>query len=298
MNGIDYLPSPSPYHSAGSPSRKQASRSHNLPAHRVEQAGRETGCGVNRVMIAAEHGASRKRARHEMREMNGKQAGKSIKKIALAPDTPEERKTGRGESERATEIKPLIQQHRARNRKADRNHHKAREIIYPMTPRQSTENREPHEIRAIHRAPYTGQASKQPDREEPRRWGRAMRIGKKGKRQSLDIGSNEPHSHLRRSSSSHPNTPRTRQHQADRPLPTSPLIRRAYPSRPLSFVPPPSPSPLSKSGARRNDKQAAQTPDNAQPPALFASSHLTATHRPACGKQSHGNRDRHGTPRT
>lgn len=55
--------------------------------------------------------------------------------------TPEERKTGRDESERATEIKPLIQQHRAKHRKAERNHHKARETLYPMTPKQSTENR-------------------------------------------------------------------------------------------------------------------------------------------------------------
>ena len=108
--------------------------------------------------------------------------GNLDKKIALAPDTPEERKTGRGESDRATEIKPLIQQHRARNRKADRNHHKAREIIYPMTPRQSTENREPHTIRTIRPPHETG---KQTQTDE-----RAIEIGKKGKRQSWDIGSN------------------------------------------------------------------------------------------------------------
>lgn len=63
-----------------------------------------------------------------------------------------------------------------------------------MIPRQSTENRELHIIRTIHHQSPTRQASKQTDREEPMRWGRAMRIGKKGKRQSLDIGSNEPHS--------------------------------------------------------------------------------------------------------
>lgn len=64
-------------------------------------------------MIAAEHETSSRMARPEMREMTGEQAGEFDKKKSPSPlYAPEERKTGRDESERATEIKPLIQQQR------------------------------------------------------------------------------------------------------------------------------------------------------------------------------------------
>ena len=52
-----------------------------------------------------------------------------------------------------------------------------------------------------------------------------------------------PH-HLIRTHHARDNTKQTA------PLSTSPLIRRAYPSRPLSFVPPPSPSPPCRRAGR------------------------------------------------
>ena len=64
-----------------------------------------------------------------------------------------------------------------------------------------------------------GEQFKQSDRKGPARGGRAMRIGKKGKRQSLDIGNN--YSRRSRSSSSHSNTP----HETTPSRPPSPPSR-------------------------------------------------------------------------
>lgn len=89
------------------------------------------------------------------------------------------------------------------------------------------------------------------------------------------------------SSSSHPNIP----HETAPSRPPSSIIPRVYPSRSSSFVPPPSPSLLSKSGARRNGKQATPAPDNTQPPPS-ASSHPIAHRTVGHGT---GNRTATGT---
>lgn len=69
---------------------------------------------------------------------------------------------------------------------------------------------------------------------------------------------------------------------------TEPSISIASPSRPLSFVPPPSPFPLSKSGARQHGKQATPTPDDANRRhlRLISSEHLRTDWQGS--KQSHG----------
>lgn len=71
----------------------------------------------------------------------------------------------------------------------------------------------------------------------------------------------------------------------------------AFPSRSSSFFPPPSPSPLSKSGARRHGKQATKTPDDAKP-LPSASSHPPAprTDRQGQAIARHGDWNRHETP--
>lgn len=152
---------------------------------------------------------------------------------------------------------------------------KARETIYTTAPEQSTDNREPHTIRTTHHAPH--ETRKQADE-------RAMEIGNKGKRQSLDIGSNEPHSSPSFLIISSEHTP----HETTPSRPPPPHITAHPPSisEPLSFVPPHSPSPLSKSGAKQYGKQATPTPDNVQPsPSLSLISSDRSTHRPAGGRQ-------------
>lgn len=90
-------------------------------------------------------------------------------------------------------------------------------------------------------------------------------------------------------SSEHPARDNTKQTAlAAHPLP----YLTASPIYPLSFVPPSSPPPLSKSGARRHGKQATPTPDNTHPPPS-ALSHQTA-HRTATGMGT-GNRTATGT---
>lgn len=161
-----------------------------------------------------------------------------------------------------------------------------------MIPRQSTESREPHAIRAIHPHPYTEQASR------PTREGDGNRKERKN-RKNGNHGTSEatnlllpvvPH-HLIR-------TPCTRQHQADRhrrPAASIPhrlseppaIIRSASLPRP----------PCRRAGRDETASKQRATHDNVQPQPLLSLISLDASVS-AGDKQSHGNRDRHGTPRT
>lgn len=138
---------------------------------------------------------------------------------------------------------------------------KARETIYTTASEQSTENREPHTIRATHPPPPTRQASKQT--EKSRRDGEE--IGKKGKRQSWGIGSSHP-----------PPSPSfliiSPEHQADRP-------RRGIPEPPAIIRPASLPVPLvDERGETIRQASNTPTPDNAEPPPS-APYHPTAPER-------------------
>lgn len=116
----------------------------------------------------------------------------------------------------------------------------------------------------------TRHASKQPD--ESRR-GEDGKIGKKGKTAIMghrkQLTSSAPLVLI--ISSEHPARDDTKQ-------PTASIHLTACPGRPSSFVPHPSPSHLSMSGARRHGKQATPTPDDDAKPPPSASSHPTAPH--------------------
>lgn len=148
-----------------------------------------------------------------------------------------------------------------------------------MTPRQSTENREQHTIRAIHPHPAR-------DRQADRREG----DGNRKERKTAIMG------HRKRPTSSVPVVPHRlirydhliRYHARDdtkQSALTDQQLRIPEPIRPLSFVPPLAPFPLSKSGARRYGKQVTPTPDDAKPPPS-ASSHPPA---PRTDRQGAGN---------
>ena len=134
---------------------------------------------------------------------------------------------------------------------------------------------EPHTIRAIHLPPPTRQASKQPDQEEPGRWGGTMTRGKNRKerktatmehrKQPSSAISVVPH-HLIRMT-------RTIRYQASNHPPSSPTSRRAYheppalvrsDSLPISLV--------EERGETKRQASNADTPDNAK---SLPSSHPT-----------------------
>lgn len=147
-----------------------------------------------------------------------------------------------------------------------------------MTPRQSTENREPHTIRAIH-PPHPAR-----DRQADRREGDGNRKERKNGNHRTSETTNLPRPV--RSSSSHPNTPRTRRHQAAHP----PLPHHRSSAEPTqaacyrSFRLPPRP-PCRRAG---RDETASK-----QRRHLIT---LSRRHQPHIIRpHPHGNRNKHGT---